>query len=1116
MERTRTGGLVVWMAVVGLMVVIFLLAVPGPSSGRTITVSFGGGSDYPTIGQAVVAASSGDTIQVNPGTYQESVGLKSGVVLQGSGYEDTRIEVDGLANPVYAVNSSEVEISGFTLAYTDTQSVATVFVQSSQMTITNCRMINPVVSTIYAIEGSTVTVEACVVDQGSVGIFFGGGSQGVIRASRFENSVWSGITFADSAFGEVTESWVMDNGSNGIEVNGAGPVRLVGNVVTGNTWAGIVGLEGAELDIRANTLVENGTFGVLVQSGSAATLVDNLMVRNAIGGISTQGGEAGNGIIVEIGHNDVWDNGVTTQYVGNLSNYQGLEAPSSDLSINPAFLDAAAGDYRLRSHSPLIGAASDGGAIGTLDVVSSEEENAMPSAVFIQAFPDTAYWTLIQDQAWLSVDLYLVAGSATGFAPEEVEVRFFHEDGSMVASERVQAPEFRTTSARVETDVTNLWRVWDATLTLQQAPTPLEIPPGGRASFHPREIPFSQSNLPSKAEYVVRGREENRAVEAVCEVTPTVYQQRTEYRFPLRGGGWYVLNGPPQDNHQHRGLAFAGRRMATNGRYALDIIRVYRGIYRTEGSTNADFWGHGAPVYAPAAGRVVVVVNDGEEPEVGEELPGNAGNAVVIDHQNGEYSTMVHFPKGSVVVEQGQWVEQGDLVAALGASGDRWDPPHLHFQVDNGFAWPRESLPVAFTGGRILEAEIQDGMLFTGALFEEESLGPVLRVAADGSEEYHTIGDAMAVAITGDTVRVGPGTYRESVALKSGIVLEGSGAEDTRIEVDSRANPAYAVDIDNAEIAGFELAYTGTDEVATVYVESSQVRIADCHLSNSTVSAVYVAGASAVRVEACAIERAGVGIFLTGDSEAVIHAVQIENSTWSGISFVDGSFGEVVQSRVRNNGTNGIEAIGAGLVRLVGNEVTDNAWAGVLGMEGAELEVRENTLVANGTYGVLLISASAASVFDNLVVANPFGGISTRGEEGDGLIVEIGFNNVWDNGENNYLGISVPALDRSLDPLFVDLAKSDYRLRADSPLLEAGSEGGIIGALGSADATEAPVQSELPGDFDRDGKVDFRDFFLFSEAFGRADPDFDLDGSGTVDFADFFLFVDFFGTEISE
>ena len=48
-------------------------------------------------------------------------------------------------------------------------------------------------------------------------------------------------------------------------------------------------------------------------------------------------------------------------------------------------------------------------------------------------------------------------------------------------------------------------------------------------------------------------------------------------------------------------------------------------------------------------------------------------------------------------------------------------------------------------------------------------------------------------------------------------------------------------------------------------------------------------------------------------------------------------------------------------------------------------------------------------------------------------------------------------------------------------------------------------------DFDGDGLIGFSDFFLFSEAFGGADPRFDLDGSGTVAFGDFFLFIDNFG-----
>ena len=59
----------------------------------------------------------------------------------------------------------------------------------------------------------------------------------------------------------------------------------------------------------------------------------------------------------------------------------------------------------------------------------------------------------------------------------------------------------------------------------------------------------------------------------------------------------------------------------------------------------------------------------------------------------------------------------------------------------------------------------------------------------------------------------------------------------------------------------------------------------------------------------------------------------------------------------------------------------------------------------------------------------------------------------------------------------------------------------------------------LPGDFDGSGLVDFADFFLFADHFGRElgeqifDPLFDLDESGAVDFADFFLLADHFGQQ---
>lgn len=44
-------------------------------------------------------------------------------------------------------------------------------------------------------------------------------------------------------------------------------------------------------------------------------------------------------------------------------------------------------------------------------------------------------------------------------------------------------------------------------------------------------------------------------------------------------------------------------------------------------------------------------------------------------------------------------------------------------------------------------------------------------------------------------------------------------------------------------------------------------------------------------------------------------------------------------------------------------------------------------------------------------------------------------------------------------------------------------------------------------DFDKSGKIDFDDFVIFAEAFGKRDPNFDLSGDGNVDFRDFLVFV---------
>lgn len=75
----------------------------------------------------------------------------------------------------------------------------------------------------------------------------------------------------------------------------------------------------------------------------------------------------------------------------------------------------------------------------------------------------------------------------------------------------------------------------------------------------------------------------------------------------------------------------------------------------------------GDPVYAPAAGRVVMA-----------EPLSVRGNAIWVDHGWGLYSGYFHLSRIDVIVGQG--VERGTYLGAVGNSG-RTTAPHLHWEV---------------------------------------------------------------------------------------------------------------------------------------------------------------------------------------------------------------------------------------------------------------------------------------------------------------------------------------------------------------------------------------------------------------------------------------------------
>lgn len=179
-----------------------------------------------------------------------------------------------------------------------------------------------------------------------------------------------------------------------------------------------------------------------------------------------------------------------------------------------------------------------------------------------------------------------------------------------------------------------------------------------------------------------------------------VYKQKTTLRFPLTGDFMVVTgHGTTEGGHEERSQLFA---------YDVVGLGPHLELLHGAGTDNADFVGYGLDVRAPAAGVVVYSRDDvADNPASGNQnlgqllaLPdppwGVAGNCVVVDHQDGEYSLLAHMQHGSVRVEKGDRVRQGDVIGRLGNSGATTGP-HLHYHLMNGPVMLRsDGLPAQF------------------------------------------------------------------------------------------------------------------------------------------------------------------------------------------------------------------------------------------------------------------------------------------------------------------------------------------------------------------------------------------------------------------------------------
>ena len=168
------------------------------------------------------------------------------------------------------------------------------------------------------------------------------------------------------------------------------------------------------------------------------------------------------------------------------------------------------------------------------------------------------------------------------------------------------------------------------------------------------------------------------------------YQTRTPLRLPFEGD-WYVFwGGRTVDQNYH-----AAHR---DQRFAYDIIVRREGrSHSGDGTRLEQYYCWGQPLLAPGAGTVVTALDTLPDQPPGQMDPNNAaGNHVVVDHGNGEFSFLAHLRRGSVAVRPGQRVAAGQTLGECGNSGNTSEP-HLHYHLQNSPVFGQgEGLPAQF------------------------------------------------------------------------------------------------------------------------------------------------------------------------------------------------------------------------------------------------------------------------------------------------------------------------------------------------------------------------------------------------------------------------------------
>jgi hypothetical protein len=335
------------------------------------------------------------------------------------------------------------------------------------------------------------------------------------------------------------------------------------------------------------------------------------------------------------------------------------------------------------------------------------------TAVRLAASPDPVW--IEQKATWqsLNFDLLVENPTSTPLDVDEIQLSVYDSKGRLVQRRFLDGngtrPSIRTIDA--------------------------EVPAQGTALiFNPFERFEKEVDLTRLVyEVALSGKSGSPTFHARVVVEPRPYATKTKLILPVTGR-LLVYDGHDFYAHHRRwdytipdlrALGFHTNFM----RYSYDLVAIDEQGRTSNGdeSRNQSWLGFGRELRAAGDGTIAAVMDERPDDrsfdpsKLGGDTMKIWGNYLVIDHGNGEFSLYGHIRQGSSRVKVGQRVKQGDVVAAMGASGSSMFP-HLHYELQTNAGTDSEGLPSTFLRfDRLLGSKripVESGTIDSGDIVE--------------------------------------------------------------------------------------------------------------------------------------------------------------------------------------------------------------------------------------------------------------------------------------------------------------------------------------------------------------------------------------------------------------